>query len=134
MRGARLGRLGWLVAALAVGVARADPSAVEARRTPDPVDVRTHGPSVEERLAQIHERVQAAATYPALAQVRRLEGTSIVAFEIDATGRARDVAIASSSGTPQLDRAAARAVRDAGALPWVYGRIEVPVRFELVAP
>jgi TonB family protein len=131
MTRARAARLLGIAAALAVGVARADPPAVEARRAPDGVDVRTHGPSVEERLAAIHERVQAAATYPALAQVRRLEGTSVVAFEIDAKGRARDVAIATSSGTPQLDRAATQAVRDAGTLPWVYGRLEVPVRFEL---
>jgi TonB family protein len=131
MSRARAARLVWIAAALAAGVARADPPAVEARRAPDDIDVRTHGPSIDERLAVIHERVQAAATYPALAQVRRLEGTSVVAFEIDAMGRARGVGIASSSGTPQLDRAATQAVRDAGKLPWVYGRLEVPVRFEL---
>jgi len=130
---AHVRRLAWIAVAIAAGVARADPPAVEARRAPDDVDVRTHGPSVEERLAVIRDRVQAAATYPALAQARRLEGTSIVAFEIDARGRSHGVAIASSSGTPQLDRAAAQAVRDAGALPWVYGRLEVPVRFELMA-
>jgi len=91
----------------------------------------TRGRSVEERLAIIAKRVQAAATYPPLAQLRRVEGTSVVAFEIAANGAAREVAVATSSGSPQLDRAAERAVLDAGALPWVYGRLEVPVRFEL---
>jgi protein TonB len=86
---------------------------------------------VDERLAIIAKRVQAAATYPALAQLRRIEGTSVVAFEIAANGAAREVAVATSSGSPQLDRAAERAVLDAGSLPWVYGRLEVPVRFEL---
>lgn len=119
-----------LVALLGAGGGGADPSAVHARAT-DGIDASTRGPSVDERLAIIQKRVQAAATYPALAQLRRVEGTSLVAFEIDAAGLARGVAVAASSGSPQLDRAAARAVRDAGTLPWVYGRLEVPVRFEL---
>jgi Meckel syndrome type 1 protein len=116
--------------ALASPAAYADPAQV-ARRSTDGVDAVTRGPSVDERLAIIAKRVQAAATYPALAQVRRVQGTSVVVFEIGADGAARDVAVATSSGSPQLDRAAERAVRDAGALPWVYGRLEVPVRFEL---
>ena len=113
-----------LLALLAGGVARADPAT-------DGVDAVTHGPSVDERLAAIAKRVQAAASYPPLAQLRRVEGTSLVAFEIGTDGNAKDVAIAASSGSPQLDRAASQAVRDAGRLPWVYGRLEVPVRFEL---
>jgi TonB family protein len=127
MRGAALAGI---LALLWAGAARADPSQV-AHRSTDGVDAVTRGPSVEERLAIIQQRVQAAASYPALAQLRRVEGTSLAAFEIGADGRARGVEIATPSGSPQLDRAASQAVRDAGRLPWVYGRLEVPVRFEL---
>jgi TonB family protein len=122
-----------MVASALALAAHADPPAVQARTdAAAAVDARSHGRSVEERLDVIRQRVQAAATYPALAQLRRVEGTSLVGFAIDPAGRARDVAIAATSGSPQLDRAAERAVVDAGTLPWVYGRLEVPVRFELV--
>ena len=119
-----------LLALLATGPVRADPGQL-ARTSTEGVDAVTRGPSVDERLAIIQKRVQSAASYPALAQLRRVEGTSLVAFEIGADGSARAVEIAASSGSPQLDRAASQAVHDAGRLPWVYGRLEVPVRFEL---
>jgi TonB family protein len=54
-----------------------------------------------------------------------------VRFAIEPNGRARDVSVYRSSGRPTLDGAALRAVADAAPLPWVYGRLEVPVRFEL---
>ncbi len=50
---------------------------------------------------------------------------------IEHDGTARDVVVHRSSGKPSLDRAATRAVAAAVPLPWVYGRLEVPVRFEL---
>jgi TonB family protein len=46
-------------------------------------------------------------------------------------GRARDVSIAASSGYPVLDRAAERCAADAGELPRLLGRLEVPIRFSL---
>ena len=121
-----------LLALAAPGVA-ADPRLRVASRASGDVDASPRGVPLAERLEQIRARVQAAASYPALAQLRRLEGTPVVGFEVAADGAARAVEVASSSGFPLLDRAAARAVRDAGPLPWVYGRVEVPVRFELSA-
>jgi protein TonB len=89
------------------------------------------GPGVEERLAQIRERIQAAVAYPPLARLRRLEGVAQVRFSIAVDGSPRDLSVAGSTGHAILDRAALAAVRAASPLPWVYGLLEVPVRFEL---
>lgn len=94
-------------------------------------DALPRGPSLDARIATICARVQQVLTYPPLARARRVEGVSLVAFEIGANGLARAVEIAATSGSAHLDRAAARAVRDAGKLPYVYGRLEIPVRFAL---
>jgi protein TonB len=96
-------------------------------------DVIPQGPSLDERLTAIQRRVQAALVYPPLARRRGTEGTALLAFEIGADGRARRVAVANSSGFAALDRAALRAVHAADQLPYVYGRLEIPVRFELTA-
>ena len=89
------------------------------------------GPRLEDRLLLIRERIQAALVYPPLARLRRLEGVALVRFAIAADGRPRELAVAGSTGHAILDRAALAAVEAAAPLPWVYGRLEVPVRFEL---
>jgi protein TonB len=107
----------------------AEPIAVAARVE----DAEPRGPSVEERLEEIRRRLQAALYYPPIARRMGLEGTAWVRFEIDREGTARDVDVARSSGHAILDRAARRTVDRAGRLPWVYGRIEVPIRFSLAS-
>ena len=69
--------------------------------------------------------------YPPLARLRRLEGVALVRFAIAADGRPQELAVSGSTGHAILDRAALAAVEAAAPLPWVYGRLEVPVRFEL---
>lgn len=96
-------------------------------------DAMPQGPSLDARIATICARVQAALAYPPLARARNVQGISLVAFEIGADGLARGIEIAVTSGSADLDRAAARGVRAAGKLPHVYGRLEIPVRFELEA-
>lgn len=98
------------------------------------VDAEPRGPSVEDRLEEIRRRLQAALEYPPIARRQGLEGVAWVRFEIDRAGTAHDVALARSSGHAVLDRAARRTVDRAGRLPWVYGRIEVPIRFSLADP
>jgi TonB family protein len=116
------------LAAVEVGEIAADPPA-------DRVDVVPRGPSVDERLAEIRRRIQDAVEYPPLARRRGLQGVARVGFEIDPHGRrAQGVKLVASSGHPALDRAAERSVVRAGELPWVYGRLEVPVRFALDRP
>ena len=96
-------------------------------------DLAIQGPSLASRLAEIQRRVQAVARYPESARARGIGGEARVGFEIERDGRAVNVALLESSGSTSLDRAAERAVREAGALPWVVGRVAVPVRFELTA-
>jgi protein TonB len=98
------------------------------------VDAEPAGPSIAARLEEIRRRLQAALDYPPIARRQGLEGVAWVRFEIDHGGAAHDVALARSSGHAILDRAARRTVHRAGPLPWVYGRIEVPIRFSLVDP
>ena len=120
-----------LLAWLAAGPARAEPTAqVDTAHAPA-VDLAPTGPSVESRLAEIRRRIQAALEYPPIARWQDLEGDTLVRFEIGAEGRARAVRVVRSSGEPLLDAAAARAVVAAGVLPRVYGPLEVPVSFEL---
>ena len=95
------------------------------------VDAVPQGPSVAARLGEIRRRIQAALVYPPLARMQRIEGEALVRFAIEHDGTARDVVVHRSSGKPSLDRAATLAVEAAVPLPWVYGRLEVPVRFEL---
>jgi len=95
------------------------------------VDAMPSGPSVAERLLEIRRRIGAALIYPPLARLDRIEGVALVRFEISHDGSARGVQLFRTSGKPSLDRAATRAVLDAAPLPWVYGKLEVPVRFEL---
>jgi protein TonB len=114
-------------------LARAEPIEAEAVVAVGSVDAIPAGPSVAERLAEIRRRIQRSVVYPALARQRGLGGVARIEFEIDPGGFAREIRIADSSGYGLLDRAAERGVAEAGSLPWVYGRLEVPVRFELHA-
>jgi TonB family protein len=95
------------------------------------VDAVPRGPSVAERLAEIRRRIQAAVVYPPLARLHHVEGVALVRFAIGRDGAAQEVRLFRTSGRPSLDRAATRAVAAAAPLPWVHGRLEVPVRFEL---
>jgi len=95
------------------------------------VDALPPSPSVASRLAEIRRRIQDALVYPALAHAQGRHGEARVEFEIDAAGRATGLETTASTGHWVLDRAARRAVEDAAPLPYVWGRLEVPVLFEL---
>ncbi|MGH7287309.1 MAG: TonB family protein [Myxococcota bacterium] len=95
------------------------------------VDAMPLGPSPSERLDEIRRRVQAAVVYPERARELGLEGITRIQFVIGADGLAQAVATVESSGHALLDRAAERGAVDAGQLPPLYGRIRIPVRFEL---
>jgi protein TonB len=105
--------------------------------TPPPhifVDGVPRGPSVTARLVEIRQRVQDASQYPAISRERGISGETVVVFEIDDQGRPGSIAALQSSGNGALDRAAIRAVEDAGPYPVVYGRVRVPVRFAFSEP
>lgn len=124
-----------LALALVPALASAQPTGTPAVDAPPPAasDAWARGSSLEARLDEIRRRVQAALAYPPIAQRRAIGGETIVSFEIDAQRRADAIRTERSSGFPALDRAAEQAARDAAPLPWVYGRVEVPVRFEIAA-
>lgn len=98
------------------------------------VDGMPAPPSVEERLEEIRRRLQAALVYPPIARKRGLEGVTRIRFTIGVGGYAEDVETAASSGHRMLDRAAEQCARDAGQLPRVLGRLDVPIRFSLDEP
>ena len=109
----------------------AQAGALHAAPPEEPVDALPLAPSPEKRLDEIRRRVQAAVVYPPSARARGLEGITRIQFEIGADGLAQGVATVESSGHALLDRAAERGALDAGRLPPLYGRIRIPVRFEL---
>ena len=116
--------------ALAAFAARAEAPALVRAAAEDAVPF---GPRLDDRLLVIRERIQAALVYPPLARLRRIEGVAQVRFSIASDGQPRDLVVAGSTGHAILDRAALAAVAAAAPLPWVYGLLEVPVRFELAA-
>ena len=122
-----------VAAALYVAAAFAARAGPDERARAGAEDAVPLGPRVDERLARIRERIQAAVVYPPLARLRRLEGVAQVRFAIAVDGSPEQLSVAGSTGHAILDRAALAAVRDAAPLPWVYGLLEVPVRFELSA-
>jgi len=115
---------------LLAAVAPADVGEVHSARAPA-VDAAPPGPSVEARLAEIQRRIQAALIYPPVARWHKLEGETLVRFEIAHDGEPQEIRVHRSSGAGLLDRAAEGAVAAAAPLPWVYGLLEVPVRFDL---
>lgn len=133
-RGARRSGLAALVAlALPLAAAPEPPNPYLHGAAVLGVDGVPAGPSVAERLEEIRARLQAALVYPPIARRRGLEGTSRIQFVIGPDGRAKDVRTAASSGHALLDRAAERCAADAGELPRILGRLEVPIRFSLEA-
>jgi TonB family protein len=122
-----------LMLALAAGVAAANaaPEFVAANPQPRFVDAGPRRVHARERLVEIQQRIQAALRYPPVPRSRGLEGTAVLRFDIEADGTPRDVVVHASSGLTSLDRAARAAVDDAAPLPWVYGRLEVPIVFAL---
>jgi protein TonB len=107
------------------------PAAVDA---PPPFweDALPPGPSLAERLEEIRSRVQDSVVYPPEARSRGITGVTRIRFQIADDGRAEKIRTVASSGSGLLDAAAEQGAADAEALPRVYGRVEVPVRFELV--
>ena len=117
----------------ATGSAKAEdgPAVMAANEAPRFVDASPPYAHARERLVEIQRRIQAALRYPPAARAREIEGTALVRFDIDNDGTPREIVVQHSSGLLSLDRAARAAVAAAAPLPWVYGRLEVPVVFAL---
>jgi protein TonB len=127
----RLRGAGVILLALAAAAAAEPPNPYAEGTTTIGVDGASAPPSVQERIAWIRERLAEVLVYPKTAQKRGLEGVSRIQFVIGPDGRAREIRTVESSGHVVLDRAAEQSAIDAGQLPRVLGRLDVPVRFSL---
>ncbi len=99
------------------------------------------GPPPADYIAEIRARLEAAKVYPAEARRRGREGTVLLRFTLDRSGRLLDWAIAAGSGEAALDEAAGdMAVRAAPfpSFPADFTRshlaMVVPVHFSLKPP
>jgi len=129
-------------AALGLALVAAPPAAAQEAAGPAPPHVAAAPPrpwidadaparSLADRLEEIRRRIESELVYPPGARWREREGAAVVAFTIASDGRAREIRLVRSSGEALLDRAAQRAVAAAHDLPYVWGPLEIPVRFTL---
>lgn len=85
-------------------------------------------------LAEVKRSVESVLEYPRKARAMRMEGTAVVQFVIDASGRLESLELHKSAGKPLLDKMALKAVRRAQGLwskPQKTVRLRFPIRFEL---
>lgn len=82
---------------------------------PKPGDART----TNEYNARLQAWLLRHHRYPSQARAQRLEGTPLVQFTIDRKGRALDVKLYKSCGTPMLDEDAVKLVQRASPFPSV---------------
>lgn len=89
-------------------------------------------------VAKLRQWLERHKEFPVKAQAKRIQGTVLVFFAIDRTGRVLDFRVRRSSGSPMLDAAAEEMIRRANPLPAMpdgmrQARLEVvvPVQFYL---
>jgi protein TonB len=88
--------------------------------------------SSNELLHRIRQAIQRELTYPPLARKRRIEGTVVAGFTIDARGEPHNIEIVESSGFSVLDKEVVKIIQRAAPYPYIPERVEVPVSFRLV--
>lgn len=81
--------------------------------------------------ALITAAIEKAKTYPFLARKKKVEGTVIAAFRINAKGYPQDINIRKSSGFEILDSAAMKIVTKAAPFPHVAEPVEIPITFRI---
>jgi TonB family protein len=81
--------------------------------------------------ALITAAIEKAKTYPFLAKKKKIEGTVITAFRINAKGYPQDINIRKSSGFEILDSTAMKIVIKAAPFPHVAEPIEIPITFRI---
>lgn len=79
-------------------------------------------PNLRAYYAAILARIEAAKQYPWVAQRRRMQGKTRIAFRLSASGRLLSAHIVRSSGFAILDKAAMAAVRNAAPYPGFPGK------------
>lgn len=89
-------------------------------------------PAVAHLTLGVGEGRQPPPEYPREAMLARQEGTVVVRFQVDETGRVTAVEVVSPARWPLLNQAATHAVRDTWRFaPGPVRRFEVPIQFQL---
>jgi len=81
--------------------------------------------------ALITAAIEKAKTYPFFARKKKIEGTVIAAFRINAKGYPQDINIRKSSGFEILDSTAIKIVIKAAPFPHVVEPVEIPITFRI---
>lgn len=84
-----------------------------------------------EILRQIRNRIERAKFYPLTAKRQKIEGSPVIEFQIDETGRVRDVTLKQTSGSEILDEAAKQTVTQAEPLPFYPDPIALSIHYAL---
>jgi len=79
----------------------------------------------------IRDALKANLVYPYLARKRQMEGSVMVSFRINQTGKPEAITILKSSGFSILDSAARETVVKASPFPAINNFVEVPITFTL---
>jgi len=86
---------------------------------------------IKDYYALITAAIEKAKTYPFLARKKKIEGTVIASFRINAKGYPQDINIRKSSGFEILDSAAKKIVTKAAPFPHVVEPVEIPITFRI---
>ncbi len=86
---------------------------------------------IKDYYALITAAIEKAKTYPFLARKKKIEGTVIAAFRINAKGYPQDINIRKSSGFEILDSTAMKIVIKAAPFPHVAEPVEIPITFRI---
>ncbi len=84
-------------------------------------------------LAIIRGKIERAKRYPELAQRAGISGKSLVSFSINAEGKAENIILKESSGSPILDAEAQSTITRAGPYPTYTQSLEIWIKFEQVS-
>jgi len=120
-------------------VAAAAPPSAPVQRATAPMPMPVRSPAAEANYyAVLLAWLEKHKEYPRQAQIRRQQGTAILAFELDREGRVLAYRLKTSSGHPALDREVEEMIKRAEPLPKMPADmadaklvLEVPVRFTL---
>jgi protein TonB len=123
------------VPAAAIGSDRTEASSIEAPAAA--VNVAVLGGGARTRTAIPRGGYQVTPSYPATARRLGIEGTTLLSVLVQADGRVAEVVVKQSAGHPDMDRAAADAIRRWRFEPARRGTeavtmwVELPVEFHL---
>ena len=119
--------------AIAPGPA-AQPVGAQTARAENGISTLVYGEVDDPFLSEVKRAVEASLHYPRKARMFSIEGTAVVQFIVNQSGKLTELRIFKSAGHPMLDKAALRAVADAESRwsqPKGTVRLRFPIQFQL---